>query len=298
MYEERRVVYLHALTPAHPGTGQDIGAVDLPVQREVHTGLPYIQASGIKGSWRESVERDPQSDSQLIKAAFGPDPASAHEHAGALSFSDGKLLLFPVRSLVGMVAWVTSPMVWSRLVRDVSIVGSNTPPPPPALEAGSVACASKACLKDEKIVLESYAFSAAGDGPGSSAASSCAQWLKGEGALEPNLAAFIAERIVFVPDDLLRDLTVHGAQIVSRITLGEEGTTSSKGGNLWYEELIPADTIFYVTIFARDGTRSQNRYQAEEIIGLLERRKPLIQIGGEASIGRGLFRCTMSKASK
>jgi CRISPR-associated protein Cmr4 len=35
-----RLMSLHALTFLHPGTGQSTGVVDLPVQRERHTGSP------------------------------------------------------------------------------------------------------------------------------------------------------------------------------------------------------------------------------------------------------------------
>ena len=43
-----RILTLYAETSLHPGTGQTTGVVDLPIQRERHTGFPKIEATGFK----------------------------------------------------------------------------------------------------------------------------------------------------------------------------------------------------------------------------------------------------------
>lgn len=289
MFDEVRLVFLYALTPAHPGTGQAVGAVDLPVQRESHTDLPMIQGSGVKGAWRDRRESGGVIDSNLLQAAFGPPTEAAHEHGGALAFTDARLLAFPVRSAAGLVAWATSPIVWARFVRDADLA-RLTPPPGPAVGPGRVAASGGPCVLDGSVVLEAYRFAAGVD----DAATACAGWLRDREAVDPSLAGFFADRLVFVEDDALRDLTVHGAEVVARIALSEEtGTTSGPGGNLWYEELVPSETLFYLLVLASDARAELNgrRFPAGEIIDVVVVDDgEVVQLGGEATVGRGLFR--------
>lgn len=286
MFDEKALVFLYALTPAHPGSGQTVGAVDLPVQREAHTDLPMIQASGVKGAWRDHAERTWSSASEHVMDAFGPPTERAHEHAGALAFTDARLLAFPVRSVLGLLAWCTSPFVWNRFRRDAELVGLQVPVAP-AVQNDRALASGGACIRDGEMVLEAYAFDAEVD----QAATACAEALVESGAIEPSMESSFRERLVFVEDDVLRDLTRHGAEVVARIALGEAGTTAE--GALWYEELIPAETLFFLLALATDARAERNgqRRSASDILDLVRLDDTqVVQIGGEATVGRGLFR--------
>jgi CRISPR-associated protein Cmr4 len=50
--KERDIISLYTVSPLHAGSGAIIGAVDLPIQRERHTGWPHVQASALKGAFR------------------------------------------------------------------------------------------------------------------------------------------------------------------------------------------------------------------------------------------------------
>lgn len=50
---KRKSYVVKVLTPLHIGAGQGLAHVDLPIVREVHTGFPFVPASGIKGALRE-----------------------------------------------------------------------------------------------------------------------------------------------------------------------------------------------------------------------------------------------------
>lgn len=287
MFDERAVVFLYALTPAHPGTGQTVGAVDLPIQREVHTGLPMIQASGVRGAWRERAERSRSPEDPLVIDAFGPPTQRAHDHAGALAFTDARLLAFPIRSALGLVAWCTSPFLWERFRRDAQLAGLEVPEAPAVQEDRAIA-SGEACTRDGKAILEAYTFDAAQD----ARVRGCADLLVDGGAVEPGTGEFFRDRLLFLEDGVLVDLTRSGAEVVARIALGESGTTS-EGGNLWYEELVPAETLFYVLALATDARveRDGQRRPASDILDLIRGDDgEVVQIGGEASIGRGLFR--------
>ena len=139
---ETAILFIHALTGLHPGTGTALGVVDLPVQRERHTQWPTIPASSLKGVLRECCRREKGGDDPALLAVFGSKPGSDQEHAGALALTDARLLAFPVRSLRGVFAWVTCPAVLYRLRRDLGLTGISAEiAAPPDLGTGEAACA-------------------------------------------------------------------------------------------------------------------------------------------------------------
>jgi len=116
-----KLMFIYALTPLHPGAGRAVGGgpVDLPVQRD-EFGFPTIWSSSLKGVLRSSFElkaRSAQNDEErvanetFVRAVFGPEPASPEvsEYSSSISVLDARLLMVPVRSLVGVWAYLTSP---------------------------------------------------------------------------------------------------------------------------------------------------------------------------------------------
>ena len=143
------VLFVHALTSLHPGSGTALGAVDLPVQRERHTKWPLIPASSIKGVLRDACRPENEGEKNKWEAVFGPEKIEAGSdasYAGALSFTDARILAFPVRSLNGVFAWTTCPGVLQRHARDLALAGVNSVPSPPALTDKNVACPPKSKL--------------------------------------------------------------------------------------------------------------------------------------------------------
>ncbi|NMC60647.1 MAG: type III-B CRISPR module RAMP protein Cmr4, partial [Candidatus Methanofastidiosa archaeon] len=130
MYKIARPFFMIVETPLHAGSGTELGIVDLPIQRERHTEFPKIEASGLKGCIREEFEKStgeiPVDDAKkAISLAFGPEEGDAH--AGALGFTDARLLLFPVKSMKGVFAWVTCPKVLEKFRRDLELAEINIP---------------------------------------------------------------------------------------------------------------------------------------------------------------------------
>lgn len=56
MYRKFQPFFIIAETPLHPGSGSELGIVDLPIQRERYTNYPKIEGSGLKGCIREVFE--------------------------------------------------------------------------------------------------------------------------------------------------------------------------------------------------------------------------------------------------
>src|SRR6266566_2593985 len=117
-----QLTFVHALTPLHAGIGQGVGVIDLPIAREKATGLPFLPGSSLKGPLRSLC---PANTRSLV---FGPESTNisgSENQASPAQFSDQRLLLLPIRSLAGTFAWVTSPYILQRFVRDMKEVLGN-----------------------------------------------------------------------------------------------------------------------------------------------------------------------------
>lgn len=314
-----RMLYLHALSPIHSGTGQASDVIDLPVAREKVTNWPYLAGSRLKGVLRDACAEGRSNTDPLLWAAFGPDTQNASLHAGALTFTDAHLLCLPVRSLYGTFAWVTCPLALRRWRRDHEAAGLapapevpsvfrfRLPSPPNPLPANRPSVAMLAwepnmniqiaaplgtewvvyledldlLLKfDEEVLAVADAIAAAvfGDSP----------W-----------ASIFKQRFGIVPDDIFTFLTDTATEVVARIQLRDDAKTVE---NLWYEEALPSETILAGPVLSPTGTPARTgdfpapAYTDAELLGLLAvQHDEVIQIGGGASVGRGLVRMRLDQ---
>lgn len=283
-----RLLFVHALSPLHAGTGQGVGVIDLPIAREKATGLPYLPGSSLKG-----VLRDACADEKKRAEVFGPDTADAHKYAGSVQISDQRLLLLPVRSLVGTFAWVTSPYVLRRLLRDAGGAAVNGLPsriPAPDVEACTI-CAGDCEITtvNGQVILEDLDLAASPQ----SETGEWARWI-GEQVFpkEPEDAEWrqmLLARFCVVHDDVLSFLLDTATEITARIKLLEEAKTAKKGG-LWYEEALPTETILSGLVVAIP-TKATPKQVFDTLAASMD--KPL-QLGGKATVGRGLCRLQMT----
>ncbi len=85
MLEAQQLVFYTCVSPVHMGAGQAVGAIDNPIQREVHTGHPLIAGSSLKGAVRHHVARiwKDDKDEKLIPRLFGPERKNVGRVRGA-----------------------------------------------------------------------------------------------------------------------------------------------------------------------------------------------------------------------
>lgn len=279
-----RLLFVHVLSPLHAGTGQGVGVIDLPIAREKATGLPYLPGSSLKGTLRDACP-----DDAMRRKVFGPDTANASDYAGSVQFSDQRLLLLPIRSLAGTFAWVTSPYVLQRLLRDAeSVTGSGGPSvvPTPAPNACIVPDDGCQITLNNQVILEDLDVPATPQ----SNARAWAQWIGSK--VFPNDTVWqqmLTARFAVVHDDVLSFLLDTATEITARIKLLEDAKTVRKGG-LWYEEALPTETILSGLVVA-----TPIRATSQEVFKTLTTLmgKPL-QFGGKATVGRGLCRLQMT----
>ena len=62
-----------------------------------------------------------------------------------------------------------------------------------------------------------------------------------------------------------------------------------KTGALFYEEFLPPETLFYSVVLASPSRREGHGKSAADILSYLrENLPPVLQIGGDETIGKGL----------
>ena len=289
---QTRLTFIHALSPLHAGTGQGVDIIDLPIAREKATGIPFLPGSSLKGTLRDLCE-----ESREIKAkVFGPEKDNASDHAGAIVFSDQRLLLLPVRSLAGTFAWVTSPYLLYRLVRDAANAGSDNWPgiPEPANHAECFVTDGNSKIVMQKVYLEELDLNAKQH-------SDAAKWAEALGAqIFPQQAewqAALNARFCIVHDDLLGFLLDTATEITARIKMQTDAKTVERGG-LWYEESLPTETL--MTGLALSTPNEKTALTDEQIFDVIARiitRENValpMQFGGKATVGRGLCHVRLS----
>ena len=298
MFEATRMLFLYVETPLHAGMGSGLEAVDLPIQRERVTGYPLVQASSLKGVLRAEAK----GDVAKIEAVFGPDTDEAHKHAGAFSPGDARLLLFPVRSLLGVFAWTTSAHALNRFVRDAE-VAELTPGwdvPEPDRETALVPPGSD-LVADGRLVLEEFAFVVQED----ERVKTIADWLAGHALPESDAYDYwqrkLPRSLVILPEDDFREFTRFSTEVVTRVQLDPEKKTVKRGA-LWTEENLPTDTLLYAPLYAtkpRTPNSNHGLADAEAVLDFVQsQRLGRIQLGGNETIGRGIVALRWAKGGQ
>ncbi|RMH48274.1 MAG: type III-B CRISPR module RAMP protein Cmr4 [Gammaproteobacteria bacterium] len=283
---DAKLLFIHALSPLHAGTGQGVGAIDLPIAREKATNLPYLPGSSLKG-----VLRDACTDGTTRKEVFGPETTHAADYAGSVHFTDQRLLFMPIRSLSGTFAWVTSPLVLRRFSRDVALAqGADFPANVPDVTPSDgclVTNATNLIGNDGKVTLEDIPLTPA------RSAEMDAWAQKFVAVLFPQSSEWkdvFTARLCLVHDEIFGFLVETATEVVARIALDDEVKTVKQGA-LWYEESLPAESILSGLVVA-----SPVRAEAHTVFKTVDDiiANPL-QLGGHATVGRGL--CSLHMVS-
>lgn len=298
---------IYTLTPTHCGTGQAVGAVDLPIARERHTELPILPATTLKGVARDAFERcAPEEEQPKVRGLFGPKieagGAGDDHQAGRLVFCEGKLLAFPARSLNRPFFYATARILIERLSRDLRAFGFGDLAGKVGLPAGSDVLVADAALGGKPLVVEDLVY----DGKEVRAASelgALGEVLAGLlPAKEKDTRARLGRSLLVLPDEDFLSLVQRAVPVQARIALTGGKTTDTwhnpetnkpETGNLWYEEALPADCLFAAFVTERFQSRPSHDRDAGRARGewkdFWEHRDRLesVQIGGNETVGYG-----------
>ena len=310
MVRKGSILFVTVETPLHAGTGAELGIVDLPIQRERHTGWPKVEASGLKGALREAIifdKNDRGKDKELKDAIFGPEEGDLH--SGALVLTDLRIFLFPVKSGKGTFAWVTSPEVYARFKRDLeALTRLDTSAAalfnglPDSLEPNKVHNSTKLTMEvegKETVLLEEYSFEVTkdnADGP----LTKFVNWLQMNVFESGNPRHDdIPKKICVVENDMFNDFVKMFTEVITRTRISPD-TGTVKTGALWNEEYLPTETVMYSLVMAtpvmkknekpeelKDDSNPGN--EAQKVLNKVVGSSPkYLFLGGNETIGKGL----------
>lgn len=312
MYDTTKLMFLYACSPVHMGAGVSLGPIDLPIQRERSSDYPMMQGSGIKGALRHAF--DPRSGGTQaathpeISVLFGPSSGKGEErpsdHAGALAFGDGKLVLFPVRSLLGSFAYCTSRLALARLKRDLEWSGHHADWQVPSVivdgkalhAAGSGVVGSGGPESAKAIVLEDFSYESSESADLTKAARDLAAMVTGGAEALRFFAEKMEKDLVLLSDEDFVHFVKFATEVEPHVAIDEK-TGTAKEGAFFYEEHLPADAVLYCVVGCSGG-RSEKSGEislgtpdavAGKFQGLLGGTGRRVQFGGDGTTGRGVF---------
>jgi CRISPR-associated protein Cmr4 len=282
MTSTHALIGLWAETSLHAGAGGSVDGIDLPIQREAHTGWPCVYGSAVKGALRAKAEDKLGNDNPSIKYIFGPDSSSdtASKHAGALLVGDARLLLLPVRSLNSHFKWVTCPALLDRLQRDSQRLACSLEFPLPKQPGKETALLPETDGAD--LFLEEYRFK-----PEKTDLAALVKLLAHlSGIAESALQA----QLVIVHNDQFNYLARYATAVNAHIAIDNNSKTV-KPGALWYEETLPPETVLYFALSAYRSRDAQHSLPADTILNAITQdllgSSPYLQLGGNETVGMG-----------
>ncbi|QDA31654.1 type III-B CRISPR module RAMP protein Cmr4 [Thermococcus indicus] len=281
------VLGLYAVTPLHPGSGSEISVIDLPIQRERHTGFPVIWGQSLKG---------------VLRSAFGDYELESREESGQKLREIIKAELLEIEKK--LKSDIPEEEVKELITRKTELENLLLSPPmttaifgPPtnraSEHAGAIAVGDAKILlfpvrsangvfayvtspmvlerfkRDLQLAGRNADFEVPAVGKGKAL-------VTGNSDVENNGRVILEElvldvedrvdekvidaiklvlpegidvsrRIVIVDDDVFSTFVRLSTEIVARVAIDASKGTVKQGG-LWYEEFLPSDTLLYSVI--------------------------------------------------
>lgn len=302
MFEKQTAVFLYSVSPVHMGAGSAVGVIDNPIQREKHSDHPVFAGSGIKGALRHSFVLL-GGDQNLMGAIFGPESGKSGTsdlHAGAISFGDAQLVAFPVRSLRGGYVYATCPYALARLHRLLLLTGHapewSVPTAPQPGEGATVL--NGELLAGDALHLEVFQFNQ--NAAAQDALNEVAQWLANNALPAGDSHVYFREKLtkdlVLLSDEDFKYFVQNATTVEPHVRI-DDATGTADGGGLFYTENLPPEALLIAPLLASAERTPKDKRKGEgldaqtvlhKVQAALENRNGLLQIGGDATTGRGL----------
>lgn len=301
----RTLLFLYAESPVHAGADTSVGALDLPMQRDRHTGLPVIWGQSLKGAMRSHARPlwKPRED---FLAAFGAEPPGSTETEstqdpsetlasrqpggdlppGTLSIGDAELVAFPAPALIATFAWLTSSLSLARLRRKAALVGVVHPDHAPEGRDQGVAHVGADRWIGQQVAVGPYLVTGRRvDVVGAWAAWLSERAIPGHGKLADDHHRYFREKfkddLVVVGDGVLERVSVECAEVTPRIQLKVGQKTVHLGP--FHTEYLPTESLLATVI---EGSQAH----IDKLRDLLHGQ--ILRVGGDETIGKGLMWCS------
>jgi CRISPR-associated protein Cmr4 len=268
MYEYK-LLKIKPITNLHVGSGDsNFGVVDNLVQRDAITDIPIINSSSLKGAIRDYFDRKGELTNCAFESIFGfekkADKCKKFPDFGLVKFFEARLLFLPLRSNVLPFFHVTSIeniKMFDKFVKSFGVDFGLNLNELNQYKNKNVNFFKEAYIEDIKSqkVNENNTI----------------KKLKNIFQIE-NIAIFTNEEFNYYAKNL---------PVIARNKLN-----NGKSENLWYEEVVPRESIFYTAIGKYINLDESDKKAFENAYKKFENDifNNLIQIGANESIGYGV----------
>jgi CRISPR-associated protein Cmr4 len=301
MTNSSRTYWIHAVSSLHVGSGRGVGYIDLPVVREKTTNWPFIPGTGIKGVVSDYYNASGEGGrkDRIKRIAFGAADDSnidSGSNAGALVFTDARLVCLPVRSFYGTFAWCTCPLALARFSQDLSMSSVNVDLEVPGVDEAGKGLLPKGSelIQEGNVYIEDLDIKAHND----EKAEKWAAFISEQVFLDSAWQEIFRKHFLILSDDVFNFLCQTGTEVSARIKIHPEKGTTEKG-QLWYEESLPAETILFGLVWCDkprygDGEKVSREFMLSEFC----KGEHFLQMGGNATTGKGRVRMVYSGGEK
>lgn len=247
----------------HVGSGeQNFGIVDNLVQKDAITQIPNINSSSLKGAIKDHFMSNSPAWTNALKRAFGDETS-----AGEIKFLEASLLALPARSNTQIFFLATTKGILDSYVNSQQVfmkktLSLNIPAIEPKSETVFIS------TNDQDSYVEDF---------------------KAEYDAELEVISkllFNGKPIALFSDEVFKTLSL---PIITRNKIAKH---EEDDNNLFYEEVVPRNAIFYTYMINPIQTH-MNEIDKDEIQKGLNNiytalQNDIVQIGANASIGYGM----------
>lgn len=302
MFTKQAAAFLYAVSPVHMGAGSATGVIDNPIQRERHTDHPSFAGSGIKGAVRHAFPALNKEAEDKRNVIFGPESGSSELHAGAISFGDAQLVTFPIRSRRGGYVYATCPQTLARAQRLLRIIGRAANWQIPEVPTGQCRLTETAMAeltREGQLDLEVFQYIAEADDE----VTTIGQWLAQHALDEGYAPGFFSDKLgkhLVVLSDTDFDHFVRNATLVETHVRIDADTGAAAQGGLFNTENLPPESLLIAPVMASRERRKNHELTADDVMGHIctAINGQTIQLGGDATTGRGLVGFNLLKGSE
>jgi len=243
---------IECITNLHVGSGDvNYNVVDNEVEKDI-TGNPMIHASGIKGALRDVVEKVDKNRANKIFGSSGDEKTTGE---GTHKFFDAHLIARPMR-VAGSTTMASIPVITvasvNQFIKTLSMFGDDR--------------YNGAVISDEEIDFGDKEF-----------LTNTTENIRVEGENTGKLAQTVVAKLGILKDIIGDKYAV--AKSYENYPLPVTARNYLENGisqNLWYEEVVPHDSIMYFAVMGDDT------FEIPDIV----------QFGGHSSIGCGFTKVT------
>ncbi len=286
-----------AVTPVHAGASEGNNMIDLPIQREINTGFPKIESTTLKGALRdlESWETIQDNNKQDIKNnIFGQEMNNGNHKNGQLSFTDVKILFFPIKSSQGIYKLVTCPFILDRFCEDIDLLLNehndieqikkvyelyNLTKNIKNYEVKLINCkndsnakehSDKSTKKPEKLMLGNYIFEK--------------KLIEFKDLDKLNMFNNFKDKIAVISDENFKEIVTYFTEVQTRIKIDNK-TMTAKNTGLFNQEYLPSETIMYCNVIEFKKLYNEKEWLKE--FSKVVNENFNFTLGGNITLGKG-----------